>query len=423
MNNNESIKVKLFGEEVGIIAYNADKAKTYFQFHPQFLESGLNAFPFVLKKTPVTQVFSIYNTPTFKGLPPMFADSLPDAFGNLILNKWLDSREGGQARLSPIEQLAYLSNRAMGALEYEPHKVIPEYGEIGLTNIQNILTKVLQSKENTAQTSLDEAGLFGILKIGTSAGGARPKIIVAEDKQTGVLLPGDTLTSEKYNHLIVKMYLPDIDKDFNPSKLEYAYYLMAIDSGLDMMPSKLIENQHFATLRYDRVNGEKIHTLTATGLTGWDFKSSDNSSYENLFQLALALKVPHQSIEQIFTRMVFNVVNANIDDHLKNHSFQFNPKSNSWKTTPSYDLVYPINPFAKYTRLERAMSINGKRNNITFDDIMAIAKKQGVRKPLKIISTINKVSQNWTTYAEKAQIDEPTLLAIAKDLKPLLKLD
>jgi serine/threonine-protein kinase HipA len=419
MNTNyESIKVHLFDQEVGTIGFNLDTAKTVFQYNADFLKNNSNAFPFILKKTELTQSFSNVNNTTFKNLPSVFADSLPDSFGNIILNRWLESRKTNN-KLTPIQQLAYMSNRGMGALEYKPGNTIPSIGDFGLSTVVSILNKVLDQKASLRELKLNEAALYTILRIGSSAGGARPKIIVSEHKETGNLIAGDRSISDEYNHYLVKLYMNDPTEQFNSCALEYGYYLMALDSGLKMMPSKLIEGKHFATERYDRINGEKIHTLTVSGLTGWDFKSTDHSSYENLFKLSIALKVPHSNLEETFRKMVFNVVNNNIDDHLKNHSFQFDLKSNKWSNTPFYDLTYATNPFMKYTRIQRALSINGKRNNIKIDDILKLAKTFSIRNPKEIIKQVNTVSLNWSEYGKKAGLDELVINAVQKDIEPI----
>ena len=171
------------------------------------------------------------------------------------------------------------------------------------------------------------------------------------------------------------------------------------------MPSKLIENKHFATLRYDRQNGEKQHVLTVTGLTGWDFKSQpENSSYENVFKVALALEVPHKDLQQLFKRMIFNLVFRNVDDHLKNHSFIYNKESNSWNLGPAYDLTYALNPLFTFKSTSRALSINGKRTSITIKDILTIAEEFAIKNPIGIIENIQALTSKWVGLADEHEI-------------------
>ena len=203
---------------------------------------------------------------------------------------------------------------------------------------------------------------------------------------------------------MVKLHLDDND-GYNREKVEYSYYLLAQEAGVNMMPSKLIENKHFATLRYDRQNGEKQHVLTVTGLTGWDFKSQpENSSYENVFKVALALKVPHKDIQQLYKRMIFNLVFRNVDDHLKNHSFIYNKVNDSWNLSPAYDLTYALNPLITFKTTSRALSINGKRTQINMTDVLKIADDYSIKNSQKIIDKIQSVIPKWKINASKLDI-------------------
>ncbi|CAM2889111.1 Uncharacterized protein related to capsule biosynthesis enzymes [Weeksella virosa] len=179
-------------------------------------------------------------------------------------------------------------------------------------------------------------------------------------------------TSDDYNHYLIKLSV-DEDQGYSKEKIEYIYYQISTSIGIKMMPSKLIDDKHFATLRFDRQNGQKQHILTASGMTGWDFKKPENSSYENLFKLAVELKLPHKNIQQLYKRMVFNLVFSNIDDHLKNFSFIYDIERDGWNLAPAYDLTYPLDALKNYLRISRAMSINGKRTDINREDLLLIA--------------------------------------------------
>ena len=219
-----------------------------------------------------------------------------------------------------------------------------------------------------------------------------------------------------YNHYLVKLHIDDSD-GYNKEKVEYAYYLLAQEAGIEMMPSKLIENKHFATLRYDRQYGEKQHVLTVTGLTGWDFKSQpENSSYENVFRVAIGLEVPHKDLQQLFKRMVFNIVFRNVDDHLKNHSFIYNKESNSWNLSPAYDLTYALNPLFTFKSTSRALSINGKRTEINIKDVLAIAEKFAIKNPKGIIEDVQALIPKWKEIATELDIPEKIITSIKNDL-------
>lgn len=413
------IAVDVFGTEIGKLGYDANQKKCYFQYNTVFLESGkfTNLFPFVLKRIKPVQVFNQFEGETFRGLPPMIADSLPDVFGNIIFQEWF-SRRAPNKKISPLEQLTYVANRGMGALEYRPVQNLPEFAAIDINEIVEVLEKVLQLKEETTANELNDLALLNIFKIGTSAGGARPKILIAEHKKTGQIVAGDTYFSDEYFHYLVKLHLPE-QSMYHHEKVEYAYYLLAQKAGIDMMPSKLIDDKHFATLRYDRQKGEKQHVLTASGLTGWDFAKPEHSNYENVFKLAASLKVTHKDLQQLFKRMVFNLVFQNIDDHLKNHSFMYDKENNNWQLAPAYDLTYALNPLLNYTSVSRALSINNKRQKINLKDVLLIAEEYAIKNPKGIIEEIEQVTSQWQLIAKELEISEKIINRIENDFMNL----
>ncbi|MCK0156341.1 type II toxin-antitoxin system HipA family toxin [Cellulophaga sp. F20128] len=419
MARDKIIDIIAFGLEIGKLGYNIDQGKSFFQYNPDFLASGKysNLFPFIFKRTKQAQVFTEYQQDTFQGVPPMIADSLPDTFGNIIFQEWLTVR--GIQKVTPLEQLAYVADRGMGALEYKPIKKLPNTTTVNIDEVITILEKVLKLKEDTIGKDLSELSLLNVFKIGTSAGGARPKILISEHKETGEIIAGDRETSENYNHYLVKLHFDDSD-GYNKEKVEYGYYLLAQEAGIDMMPSKLIENKHFATLRYDRQHGEKQHVLTVTGLTGWDFKSQpENSSYENIFKVAVGLEVPHKDLQQLFKRMVFNLVFRNVDDHLKNHSFMYNKESNSWNLAPAYDLTFALNPLITFKTISRALSINGKRTSVTMKDVLTIAEEFSIKNPKGIIGDVQALIPRWSAIASELEIPRNIIKAIQKEIKKI----
>lgn len=421
MAKNSIIKITLFGHEIGKLGYDVDKRSSYFQYNPEFLESNelTNIFPYVFKRVKPVQVFNTFEGETFRGLPPMIADSLPDMFGNIIFKEWFEAKHKEFKKITPLEQLTYVSNRGMGALEYYPATDIPKSSIIRIDEIVEVLNKVLDLKNETTAKSLNEAALLNVFKIGTSAGGARPKILISEHRETGEIIPGDMEYSQDYNHYLVKLSLNE-EWGYSKEKVEYAYYLMAQEAGITIMPSKLIDNKHFATLRYDRQNGKKQHVLTASGLTGWDFKKPDDASYENVFKLALGLKVPYKDIQELFKRMVFNLVFANVDDHLKNHSFIYNRESDSWGLTPAYDLTYPLNVNFIYNNRSRALSINNKRTGITLKDILSIAEKHTIKNPKGVINEVQNAIESWDRISKELDIPKKVRTGIKKEFIRIL---
>jgi len=389
MAKNNLINVNLFGQEIGRIGMDENSGRSSFQYNPFYLESNklINIFPKtgIIKRTAHVQLFSQYDNPTFKGIAPQFADSLPDLFGSIIFNAWLESKE--ESDITVLEQLAYVANRGMGALEYSPVKKLPKNTTIDLNEVTEILKEVLDLKKSREEKKLTNSGLINIFKIGTSAGGARPKILISENKTDGTIIPGDLEYSNTYKHYLIKLAL-DEEAKYPREIIEYCYYQLTEKSGINIMPSHLIEDKHFATERFDRQNGEKLHVLTATGLTGWDFKNAEHSSYENLFKLCSFLKIPHTQIEELFKRMAFNVIFQNTDDHLKNHSFIYDKQKDTWSLAPAYDITYSLNPLISYKKTKRALSINGKRNDITLTDLLKIADAFTIKNPKGIIRNI-----------------------------------
>lgn len=412
MAKNVLIKVTLFGQEVGSIGWDENRAVSYFQYHPDFLSepSTSNWVPQtgVLKRVQEVQVFSKFNHSTFRGLPPVFADSLPDVFGNLIFKNWLEASHKSFGQISILEQLSYVGNRGMGALEYFPIQDLNSSSSIDLSEIEEILKQVLGIKKSTSGQKLDAQSLLNVFKIGSSAGGVRPKILIAQNKKSGMIIPGDIEYSNEYDHYIVKLNLEN-EWGYNRELVEYIYYLSATGSGVEMMSSSLLEGKHFATKRFDRKDGKKQHMLTATGITGWDFKDPEVSSYENLFELCLFLQLTHREIEQMFRRMVFNVVFANHDDHLKNHSFIYVPDENKWALAPAYDLTFSLNPMLHFTKVSRALSIGGKRADIGYADLKVFAKKYTVKEADNIIDEIISEANEWEERAQHYALDEKVI--------------
>ena len=423
MAKNDIISVFCFGQEIGRIGLDEDQHRSSFQYNPEFLQSNQysSLFPLtgVLKRAPKVQLFSQFNSETFRGLPPMIADSLPDVFGNIIFKKWLESSDQQFSQISVIEQLAYVADRGMGALEYRPSKELPQTSSIDLTEIITVLKAVLHTKEDLHESRLNHEALLNIFKIGSSAGGARPKILISENTETGEIIPGDLNHSSDYCHYLVKLNLED-ELGYNREVIEYCYYLTATYLEITMMSSKLIEQKHFATERFDRINGIKKHILTASGLTGWDFQSPKDSSYENLFELALFLKVPHREIEELFKRMVFNIIFSNTDDHLKNHSFIYNEVEDKWNISPAYDLTYSLNPLMNYTRTSRALSVNGKRVDLSLKDVLTIAEKFTIKNAKNVILELQDAIDFWNIQASELEIPTNIIQSINKDFVRLI---
>jgi serine/threonine-protein kinase HipA len=278
MAKNQIIGVYFQDLEIGKIGFDEDQKKSSFQYNPQFLESEKykRLFPYIIRRSPAVQVFTEFNGDTFHGLPPMIADSLPDYFGNIVFKEWLEAQQKDFVNISPLEQLTYVGKRGMGALEFLPSKEITSETSIDIDAITEVVKKVLDVKKSVKEKGLTDLALLNIFKIGTSAGGARPKILVAEHKKTGELIAGDLVTSEEFHHYIIKLST-DENEGYSKEKVEFVYYQLAKKLGIEMMDSQLVDDKHFATLRFDRQFGKKLHILSASGMAGWDFQKPENS--------------------------------------------------------------------------------------------------------------------------------------------------
>lgn len=414
MAKNQLIKVICFEREIGTLGYDEDRNTSFFQYAPDFLQEGyLDLFPLIMRKHKEVQVFKQYAGETFRSLPPCIADSLPDLFGNLVFKTWLESNHRSFEQLSPLEQLAYVGNRGMGALEYEPNKALPKNTTIDIGEMAEIVQLVLDNKNGAGGEALDHESLINIFKIGTSAGGARPKILVSQNRESGKIIAGDLAHSADYDHYLIKLGLEE-GIGYSREVLEYVYYLTAKAAGIEMMASKLVDDRHFATLRYDRLDGQKVHVLTACGMTGWDFKDPKVSSYENLFDLCLHLKLPHRDIEALYRRMVFNIVFSNNDDHLKNHSFRFDQLKGDWGLAPAYDITYSLNPLITYTRSSRALSILGKRTEIDVNNLLKMADLYTIKNAKGVINEVVACSAYWEETALSFNIPERVRTAIVR---------
>ena len=242
------------------------------------------------------------------------------------------------------------------------------------------------------------------------------KVLISEHKQTHQIIPGDQEYSDDYNHYLVKLSIAE-DIVYSREAVEYADYMTASEAGIDMMDTHMIEGKHFGTRRFDRQEGRKKHILTATGITGWAYPGGDprNSSYENLFRLALHVKLTHSEIGQLYRGMIFNVIYENFDDHLKNHSFIYDQQQDLWQLAPAYDLTYSLNPMINVIRNNRVLSINGKMSDILLNDLLRVAEKFTIKNPKGIISQVQSAADFWKAQLHTQQLPEVVVSKILRE--------
>ena len=364
--------ILLWNKLVGAALWDAEKNIGTFEFDSGFLKLGLDIAPITMplleaQNNPIFQ-FSDLPKETFQGLPGLLSDVLPDKFGNQLIDLWLASQ--GRTNMNPVERLCYLGKRGMGAIEFEPTiKVDKEdSSNLEIASLVELSKRALSEKESleTHFSKEDAAAFSDIIKVGTSAGGARAKAVIAFNENTKEVKSGQLVSPKGFEHWLIKFDGVTNEQLGDPKgygKIEYAYYKMAIDCGIIMMPSKLMEENgraHFMTKRFDRIeNDQKLHMQTLCGLCHFDYNNPNAYAYEQGFQAMRLLRLPYTDAEQFYIRMVFNVIARNQDDHTKNISFLMN-KSGIWSLAPAYDVTYAYNPTNKWIS-KHQMAVNGKR--------------------------------------------------------------
>lgn len=413
--------VKIWGKLVGVVRWIPERNLASFQYDKSFLSNNWDLSPL---KMPINNGTRVYNFPelrkekdseydTFKGLPGLLADSLPDKYGNKLIDLWLAQNGRPTGSMNPVEKLCFIGSRGMGALEFEPAQIKTGKNTfpIEISGLIDIAKKILSDRETFATNfNKDERrAMQEIIKVGTSAGGARPKVLIAYNTKTGELRSGQTSAPKGFEHWLLK--LDEVsDEQFGESKgwgrIEYAYYLMAKECRIEMTECKLLEENkraHFMTKRFDREgHNTRHHIQTLCGIQHFDYNDMHGYSYEQVFQTMRQLKLKYPEAEQMFRRMVFNVLATNYDDHTKNFSFILK-KDGQWGLSPAYDVCYSYNPTNQWL-LQQTLSINGKRNNITQSDLMTIAKANNIKKGETIITEINNVVKNWGDFAGSAKV-------------------
>jgi serine/threonine-protein kinase HipA len=354
---------------------------------------------------------------TFKGLPGLLADALPDKYGNQLINLWLAQQGRVQGSMNSVEMLCFIGTRGMGALEFEP-VVLKESKRTFSVEIDSLVAtaqKMLDQREAfTANLKKEEEqAVLEILKIGTSAGGARPKALIAWNEKTGEVKSGQTIAPKGFEHWLIKLDgLSDVQlgNSHGFGRVEMAYHNMAVACGIDMMPSYLLEENgraHFMTKRFDRKDGEiKHHTQTFCALKHFDYNLVNSFSYEQLFQCMRELKLTYADAEQMFRRMVFNVIARNCDDHTKNFSFLLR-QGGKWELAPAYDVCHAYRLGSEWVS-QHALSINNKRKNITKDDLLVIGESIRCKKASEIVDEINDTVNQWKRFADEVKV-KPTL--------------
>lgn len=423
-------EVKLWNTTIGAVNLRDGETIADFEYDSNFLKSGIQLSPIMMPLNPQIYSFPAANFDTFYGLPGLLADSLPDKFGNDIIDVWLRSQGRTPESFNPIERLCYIGTRGMGALEFYP-TIGQKKDTSEKLEVQKLveLASLILTRRKQLDVVLDECNKAGledaltqIIKIGTSAGGARAKALIAYNEKTGEVKSGQINAGKGFTYWLMKFSGVNGNKDkekeddIDFGKIEYAYYLMAKACGIDMTECRLFDdgkNQHFMTKRFDRTDsGEKIHMQTLCALGHYNFREKAVCSYEEVFTILKRLETPVSDKEQFFRRIAFNILARNQDDHVKNISFLMD-KSGNWKLSPAYDIGFAYDPKGKWTGSHQ-MRLNGKTDDFTMDDFIACGKFAGLKRGLaeQLVDEVKTNIKNWENFATSSGIDETRLLAI-----------
>ena len=423
------VDVKLWGRLVGSLVWDATTGMAVFEYDSAFRRNGIELAPLTMPLSLGNRPFSFptNRTECFKGLPGLIADALPDKFGNQIITEWFTRQGLPVGEITPLERLCYVGQRAMGALEFEPSKssaLMNESTEIYIDELTRLAEDIFTKREAFQERMFQEdKTILDILRVGTSAGGAKPKAIIAYNEQTNEVRSGQVKAPDGFGYWLLKFdgvtYSEHDSITVNPKgigNVEYAYYKMAQACGIEMAECRLLtenSNHHFMTRRFDRTDsGNKIHMQTVAGLAHLD--RDQRHSYEEVFGIIRKMNLPMEASLQLFRRMVFNVVARNNDDHTKNFSFLMDQQGR-WELAPAYDICYSYKPGGRWIG-QHQLSLNGKQDGFTRLDLSTVGERMGIRRCGEIIDEVTHAVSKWRSIAQDCGVRESHINEIEKNL-------
>lgn len=415
-------EIWLWDKLAGAILWDENRQFASFEFDPGFLRTGWDIAPMTM---PLSQGRKIHSFPelrkargeafdTFKGLPGLLADMLPDKYGNKLINAWLVQNGRPSDSLNPVELLCFIGKRGVGALEIKPplRDEAAKSSSLEIESLVGIANKILNSREDF-QTDLsqeEESALADILKIGTSAGGARAKAVIAYNPKTGEVKSGQVKAPAGFSHWLIKFDgVTDTQHGVSSGygRVEMAYYLMAEAAEIQMSECRLLEEKgraHFMTKRFDRTEtGEKVHMQSLCGLRHFDFNQVGAFGYEQVFETMRMLRLSYPEAEQMFLRMVFNVLARNCDDHTKNFAFLMD-QTGKWRQSPAFDICHAYRPGSLWVS-SQSLTVNGKREGITEADFLEVARQMNIKKPKDKIEQVKAAVKRWNEFAEAVKVE------------------
>lgn len=423
-----AVEIRLWGRRVGAVALDPRLGYYAFEYDPAFVRQGIEVAPLTLPLAQAGNPFIFTDLPiaTFKRLPALLADALPDDFGNALIDAWMANKGIARDAITPLDRLAYMGKRGMGALEFRPAR-----GPNVASHTAIKLKRLVDSARLAVHGQLDsdshaQAALAQIIQVGTSAGGARAKAAIVWNPNTDEIRAGQFDADPGFEHWLLKFDGMGTDRELGSSqdygRIEYAYSLMAQAAGIDMAPCRLLEEggrAHFMTRRFDREPGAdgktvKHHMQSLCAMAHLDYKQKATHDYAQLFQTILRLKLGHDAMAEAFRRMVFNVLTANCDDHSKNFGFLLPAGSRQWQLAPAYDITHAYNPKGEWT-YQHLLGVNGKFGNISRDDLLHLADRYAIGPALKIIDKTQEIIAHWPEFARQAGLGETITQSVAQD--------
>lgn len=414
-------EVRMWGSTIGAVALEPESQVAAFEYDPAFARSGIQVAPLTMPLAPGVFRFPSLPRQTFHGLPGLLADSLPDKFGNALIDTWLASQGRTPASFNAVERLCYTGRRGMGALEFAPitGPKARKPQRVQVDRLVELASQILSQRQtmNTALDGMPEPeGLREILRVGTSAGGARAKAVIAWHPQTGEVRSGQQDVDEGFQHWLLKFdgVSGNRDRELEDPRgyglVEYAYSLMAREAGIDMSECRLLSENgrnHFMTRRFDRTpDGDKLHMQSLCAIAHYDYNAAGAWSYEQALLVIRQLGLPMAAVEQQFRRMVFNIVMRNQDDHTKNIAFLMD-RSGAWSLAPAFDLIFSYNPAGDWTARHQ-MTVNGKQDHFAREDLRSCARVATLKRGRadQILDEVQSVAVRWPEFAEHVGVPE-----------------
>lgn len=406
-----AIEVRIWGKTVGAVALAPNLGYYAFEYDSRFAKSGIELSPFAMPLSEAGDSFVFVDLPesSFKRLPAMLADALPDDFGNALIDAWMAGKGIDKSKVTSLDRLAYMGKRCMGALEFAPARTPANSGNTAI-KLSRLVDSARQAvRGDLGVDHLAKAALAQIIQVGTSAGGARAKAVIAWNPETGEIRPGQFDVEPGFEHWLLKFDGMGPDRELGGTqdygRVEFAYHRMALAAGMAMSPCRLLEENgraHFMTRRFDREGNLKHHLQSLCAMAHLDYRQKATHDYGQLFQAIVRLGLGFDVLEEAFRRMAFNVMSANCDDHTKNVSFLLREGS-GWELAPAYDVTHAFNPGGEWT-WQHLMSVNGKFANITRSDFLMVADRFGIGTAPKVLKVVGEAVSAWPDFAREAGV-------------------